>query len=356
MRAAGPAILHVIPHDGVGGVEVAARSMLERHDLTCDFRLLLIAGVTLSPDKAKVFESPFRSPLNPLAQLRALRIAMRYRPDVVLVSLWRSVPVALLLRLLLRRTKIVFFLNLERPAHIVDRALSWLARLVADEIWADSSRTLQARLKGSKKRARVISFVTERICPPAGPGGRPEPEFVCWCRLSAQKGLDRAVRFIAALRSRHVDARLTVWGPDDGELPRLREEVGRLGLREQITFPGPVARSELAKAAAAGSFFLLLSHSEGMAMGVVEAMQLGLVPVVTPVGEIGTYVRDGQTGIIVDPEHPEPALAAIERLLADERAYRRMRQQAMDVWSAAPIYAEDVCRGAEEMLSLAEDR
>ena len=40
-------IAHLIPQDGIGGVEVAARSMAERDDLTDDFFLLLVAGPML---------------------------------------------------------------------------------------------------------------------------------------------------------------------------------------------------------------------------------------------------------------------------------------------------------------------
>ena len=46
------------------------------------------------------------------------------------------------------------------------------------------------------------------------------------------------------------------------------------------------------------SFFLQLSFYEGFAMSVIEAMQLGLVPVVTNVGEISNYCIDNFNGVI----------------------------------------------------------
>ena len=43
------------------------------------------------------------------------------------------------------------------------------------------------------------------------------------------------------------------------------------------------------KKLANASFYLQTSKFEGFAMSVVESMMMGLVPVVTPVGEIGRY-------------------------------------------------------------------
>ena len=58
--------------------------------------------------------------------------------------------------------------------------------------------------------------------------------------------------------------------------------------------------NEIYKIAQDCSFFIQLSSYEGMAMSVVESMQLGLVPIITEVGEIENYCQDLKNGIIYE--------------------------------------------------------
>jgi len=347
MSGSGTRIIHLIPENGIGGVEVAARSMATQPVLPCDFKLLFIAGERKSTDSARVIQPPFRSPRNPIAHLRALLICLRYRPDVLIISLWKSVPVGLLVRLLRPRTRLVFFLHSETNLHVLDAWLSRAALGFADEVWADSRATLTGRLDPIKgKPTRVISFVTERLCPLADAAPKPRPRFVIWARLSREKGIDLSLNFIYHLSQRGIDARFEVWGPDQGELSALIQQAAELGIGNRVTFKGPALREQLPELATKASFLLQLSRTEGMGMAVVEAMQMGLVPVVTAVGEICRYVSDGDNGILVDPEHPRPALDNIDRLLVDPGEYRRIRENALGTWQGVPLYAEEVCAAA----------
>lgn len=350
-----PRILHIIPHDGVGGVEVAARSMAERGDLDCDFTLLLLAGKTLSEAPTRIEQSPFGAPLNPLAQCRGIARCVRNPPDVLIMSLWRSVGVAVLARLIRRRIRLVFFLNLERPVHAIDAIASRIAIAFADEVWADSAATLQARIGKRRKATRVISFVTQRREAPATPPAA-APRFVTWSRLNRQKGIDRALHFIAALVQRGIDARFDIWGPDDGEQASLEALAKELGIEGRIRFRGAAERDSLAQVAAGGSFFLQLSRYEGMAMGTVEAMQLGLVPVVTPVGEMARYVENGASGVFVDPDDLGAGVEAVAELIAQPEAYARARSGAIAYWQNAALYAEDICAASHALLAGGEDK
>lgn len=354
MKQVRPQIFHIIPHDGVGGVEVAARSMLRRDDLPCEFTLLLLAGRTFAPDASRVIESPYGSPLNPMAYLRALRICIRRQPEVIIFSLWKSVPIAILIRLLCRKSRLVFFLNLEKPAHLIDSLGSKVAVLCAQEVWADSRTTLQARLGGENRvGSRVISFVTEPLAPPPDEQRPARPSFISWSRLARQKGIDRAIALCAELKKAGIIPRFEIWGPDHGELEHLEQLRDRLGMEEQIMFGGPVAEEDLPRIAANASFFLQLSRSEGMAMATVEAMQLGLVPITTPVGEMARYVVNGRTGIVVDCEAMAPAVAEIKRVLDDPQEYSRLQAEAVQFWRGAPLYADDVCQASNDLLSRA---
>lgn len=343
-------ILHLVPENGIGGVEVAAKAMAAQPDLPCEFKLLFIAGASRSYQSPRIIQTAFRSPRNPLAHLRALMICLKSSPDVLITSLWKSVPIALLTRFLRRRTKLVLFLHSETDRHTLDSLFSRLAYRFADEVWADSAATLRRRMPRVKnKPTRIISFVTQRLRPLVDAPMPPEPRFVTWSRLRREKGVDRSICFIHYLVQRGLNARFDVWGPDQGQLSALLRRAAELGIESRVRFRGPASREQLPELAREASFLLQLSRTEGMGMATVEAMQLGLVPVVTPVGEICSYLKDGENGILVDPEHPEEAFNAITRLLAEPQEFNRVRTRAIETWLNRPLYADEVCAAAADL-------
>lgn len=334
-------LLHLIPRDGIGGVEVAAKSMLAHTRGDFDFTLLFIEPSGPIERGPKAIVSIIRE------NIATFRRAKIIAPDVILCSLWRSVPLALMLRLVLRRTKFVFFVHSDVTIHRLDALLSRLAIYYADEVWGDSEATLAIR-DVPIDHAHVISFVTDRLVAPDRHGGR--ADFVSWGRLHTQKGIDRSIRLVALLVRRGIDVRYDVYGPDGGAQNDLEALATELGVTAHVRFPGPVSRGDLTAIAAQNRFFLQLSRSEGMCMAAVEAMQLGLVPVATEVGELARYVRPGETGIVVAPDRLEAAANEIERLIDDDAAWHRLSSAARNRWLKAPLYADDVCDAAQALV------
>jgi glycosyltransferase involved in cell wall biosynthesis len=347
MRTSPPVvrILHLVPMDGIGGVEIAAKSLLARNDLPCIVKLLFISpSVQAAKSGLMRLLAPFQWFRD---NVRAFGEARAFSPDLVICSLWRSIPLALMLRFSCSHLRLAFFIHNNTAMHSADAAMSWIAIRVADVVWGDSAATLLAR-GVQADRSRVISFVTDRLIAPDGHGAT--ATFVSWGRISYQKGIDRSIRLIAVLAKRELDVRYEIYGPNGGERENLEVLVGELGVGDRVRFLGPVQRSALSDIAAQHRFFLQLSRSEGMCMAVVEAMQLGLVPVATAVGEMAQYVRSGDTGILVDPERIGAAANAVERLIRDEAAWHRHSVAAACHWRTAPLYAEDVCRAANALV------
>lgn len=322
-------IVHIVPEDGIGGVEVAAQSQAATNTKDHHFRLIFIAR-----------NGSGRSSLNPLAHWRSLMEARREHPDVIIFSLWKSVPIALMLKVLFPRAAFVFTLNNETTTHFLEAAFSGVGIAIADEVWADSRQSLDARLTGRRKIGRVISFIVDRPVPPKL--RQPDYLFVSWSRLSSQKGIDRSIGLIARMVENGHDARLDVWGPDDGEKGRLEQLIATSELGDRVKLKGPIDRAQLPSIAAKAAFFLLPSRFEGLAMACVEAMQLGLVPVATAVGAMTDYVIPGKTGILVDPDKLGPAIDEIVALVENPEQYALVRERAIQRWRDAPLYAEDM--------------
>ena len=291
----------------------------------------------------------------PRAYSTAIRRVLEFDPDVLICSLWRSVPVALAVKQLRPRTKVAFFLHSAFTTNVVDKQLSALAMRAADAIWTDSRATLGARVPPELlSRTRVLSFVTEKLARARSASAPPQPRFVSWGRLHHYKGVDQAIRFIAHLVAQGVDATFDVWGPDSGALPELKALRRACALETRVRFRGPAQREALPDLARTHSFFLGLSRFEGMAMSVVEAMQLGLVPVVTRVGEIPNYAAHGQNAVLVNPSRFEDAAQEVRALLDDAGRYARVAERAAAHWKSASLYADDVCEAACRLASVSD--
>lgn len=343
-----PQIVQLIPYDGIGGVETAAASVAAGRYAGFVFRKAYVASKSAPVPRPYIYESGVGPENDPRAYVRTIAHLLRTCPDVLVLSLWRSCIVGLAVKALRPRTRLVLFLHNTRHSNRVDSLLTRATARVAHAIWADSASTAAERLGAAwASRARAISFLTARI--DRVTSARPALRFVTWGRLHPRKQIGLALEFFALVYTRHPEASFAIIGPDQGEGAMLKARVAALGLERAVQFLGPAGLPEIARHAANAAFFVQTSRFEGMGMAVVEAMQFGLIPLVTPVGEIGTYVTDGDNGLWFAT--PEDALAKVERLSADHAAFGAMRGAAVATWSGRPLYRDEFLAACAEFVA-----
>jgi glycosyltransferase involved in cell wall biosynthesis len=117
-------------------------------------------------------------------------------------------------------------------------------------------------------------------------------------------------------------------------------ECRRLGLEEQVWFPGPV--DEAWRLMAGADVFCLSSTTEAMPMVIIEAMSQGVPIVATAVGDIGcldggdtigrhALLRHHENALLVPPGDPSALAEALLHTLDDRSAARtRARRAAAD--------------------------
>ena len=348
-----PLVIHLLPYDGIGGVEVAARTVASGEQDGFEFRKAFIADKRGDGGVADGLTTGYRSENSVRAMLAIARRIIAARPAVLVLSLWRSCLVGLVVKLVRPRTRLVLFLHNNVDAHRLDAVVTRIVARLARAIWADSDASARARLPGLRRPVRTISFRTERLA--ALPAIAPTPAFVWWGRLHPRKRVGAAIAFVALMRSALPDVRFLIVGPDGGDEAALHVAVQAAGLGDAVSFHGAADHAAIRKLAVGHSFFLQLSEAEGMSMATVEAMQFGLIPVVTPVGEIASYVVPGRNGIWYDADAPEAALASIVDLLADPERLARMREAAIGCWRDRPLYRDDFLAACRDVLAGAPD-
>jgi glycosyltransferase involved in cell wall biosynthesis len=177
--------------------------------------------------------------------------------------------------------------------------------------------------------------------PPVESGWRPataEPGHVLFVgRFDRHKGGDVVVRAFALLAGRWPGLELSFAGPstgcqlDDGRVvdlgPYIDETVAPEH-RRRIRVLGPVAQSSLPELRRRAAVTVVASRYEVFGNVVVEAAAMGCPLVASGAGGIAEIVRDGETGLLVEPGDAESLANGIERLLADPALAARLGERA----------------------------
>lgn len=335
-------VIHLIPYDGIGGVESAAHTMEGIKDNHLNFKVIYIF-------KEQNNKRNYFSSLSLIRITKSVFKLLKINPDLVIVSLWRSCIVAILFKVLSPKTKIVLFLHYPHDYHLADKIITKMMALISHSLWADSKDTLNSRITTfPDNNTDVISFVARKFQPLEQ--NTFKPNFIYWGRLHEQKCISRAINIFSKIQSKYPKAIYTIIGPDGGSLAKLKNQVNEMGIQESVRFAGPMSINSIKKLSSEASFYLQTSKLEGMAMSVVEAMQLGLLPIVTPVGEIKNYCTDSINSLhIIDTE---TVIKSICNILEDRSLYNLMRSRAIAQWQSHEIYSESVIRASKKILNL----
>ena len=174
------------------------------------------------------------------------------------------------------------------------------------------SRTVSARLQTYNGLASVPLYHPPLIARQLAPGDYGS-YVLSVARLEKNKRVDLAVRAMAAVPG---DLRMIVVG-EGSHRTAIEQAAEQTGVRDRISFAGPVEDSELAALYRGALALVYAPFDEDYGLATLEAF-LAAKPVITARDSGGTleFVRDGINGYVVDPD-PSALAAAIARLDAD---------------------------------------
>jgi phosphatidylinositol alpha-1,6-mannosyltransferase len=147
-------------------------------------------------------------------------------------------------------------------------------------------------------------------------------------RLTPHKGIDTALQVLARLAPRYPDLRYAVAGTGSDN-DRLLALASSLGVADRVHWLGAIGDDLLPSLLRNATAYLGLSRMEGIdvegfGISLVEASGCGVPVVGTRSGGIPDAVRDGETGLLVEPGDMDGIAAAVAQLLDDEAIARRL--------------------------------
>ncbi|QJQ94009.1 MULTISPECIES: glycosyltransferase family 4 protein [Halomonadaceae] len=334
-------VIHLIPVDSLGGVEQAARSLDPA--MHKELKVCFMSGESFSSKKYVRCLSPKKTVNSFSIYFKALAFLMKSKPKVLICSLWRSSLVGLIFKFLFRKkTNFVVFVHNTSYKHFVDKLITRIAFCFADYIWCDSRASYDfVADKNNQCKVSVISFFiknSEGSSNERWNCKRTSNDFIYWGRLAPQKNIEASIDIFLKYKSRHPDAKFHIYGIDSGALDAIKRKIKACNAEESILLMGPKKPESIPREAATSTFFINSSHHEGMAISVIEAMQAGLIPVVSPVGEIPSYCIDGGNSIYIDPADTSSSVDKILYLVESEMLLNEIRHRAKITWEDACDY------------------
>ncbi len=130
-------------------------------------------------------------------------------------------------------------------------------------------------------------------------------------RLVHKNGVDTLIESLAYLSD---DVVLVIAGSGKEE---EKFKVQSSKFKNRVIFLGHIDHTSLPRVLKAAEVFVRASRSEGLGNAFLEAMAAGLPVVGTRVGGIVDFIKDYQTGLLIEPENAEALAGAVKKLQQD---------------------------------------
>ena len=327
-------IVYLVPLDGNGGVEIAARTLQKLNNENFKFNLLYIFQ-----NRSEVF--------NTFKLVKSIKKVLKSNPDILIVSLWRSALVGIFVKIFRPKIKVILFVHSEKDTHFFDFIVTRVAIFFSYELWFDSIASSKNRFRFilKKSNSNIVSFNSRKI--KKFEDIKNKPNFIFWGRVSEEKGLFRSLEIFQGVLKFFPEATYTIIGSQEYEFPKIKQFCIDRNIHKSIRFFDEMEFKDIINQAKFASFYLQTSKFEGFAMSVVESMMMGLVPVVTPVGEISKYCSADNSIIVYSNME---AIRDIVMVLRDNDFFNNLSNLATQTWKGKITYKDSFVNNCLRIL------
>ncbi len=164
-------------------------------------------------------------------------------------------------------------------------------------------------------------------------------------RFTQEKGVFDLLDAMALLKTRGLYFKLVLAG--DGELDLITSKITALGLTGFVEMPGWLDGDRKINLLRRAQMFVLPSYTEGLPMGILEAMAMGCPVIASNVGGVPDQIQAGISGVLVEPGNVVALADAMNQLLIDSELGKKYA-------AMAKLKIED-CFSPAAMLPIMDD-
>lgn len=343
-------IFHIIHTLKIGGVETAALSSLETLNNYYDFRLLII-DKDFSKIEIPASIRPFvvifggKNPIDLVNYYKIGKYIQQEKPNIVISSLWRSVVAVILSKLIYKNFIWISFFHSTIFKHSWDKIFNKIGFKFANYILVDSKKAQEFVTQWvSIQKVSIISFLIQKNQILHNLKFK-NLKMVYIGRINPMKGIEIGIKLQHYLLNHfNIEVPFDIYGPDEGNLETLKALSHDLGV-VNFKYCGVLPPHKVSETLSQYTLFFQASEYEGMAMSVVEAMQQGLVCIVTPVGEIQNYTQHLSSAIHLNTQNDlsvQDSFKVIGNVLQDQFFLQKLSKNAKTQFINYPTYTESL--------------
>lgn len=176
----------------------------------------------------------------------------------------------------------------------------------------------------------------------------------CCSRIRPLKNIAGMIEAFALIVRQFPNAALRIAGAaEEAYLEACKRQVKAAGLQSKVHFPGNISIENVQAELSRAHCLVVPSFQENAPLTIAEAMAGGVPVVAAKVGGIPGMVKDGETGLLIDPHNVRSIAQAVQRIFSDEPLARSMGlrgRQAAESRFKASVVCEKTLRAYQEVL------
>lgn len=342
------AVFHVLPSLAVGGIETMITRFMNECPSDIDYRLLVLSteDTTEIPLSAKIRENIqyLGSKKSPFTYFRAVFKLIQNSGAIVVSSTWKAALVVWMTKRLCTVARHVAFTHRSSEAHYIDRILRrWQVKDSMLNI-ADSRSSAEWVINTTGRCD--VTVIDPIFPPPMQPSPKTHDLTICFIgRLAPVKNLETVFKLVESLATEGLSFTFHIYGPDAGRKHHLdqwlaKHQQDRVHANLNLAYLGPLPPQEVHHVAARYHFIISCSHTEGFAMSIAEAMQVGTIPIVGKIGGPSTYCRSDNAIMLEDYTDAsiERAVMQVWEIWNSPARYRSMSESATRTFIANQFF------------------
>jgi glycosyltransferase involved in cell wall biosynthesis len=159
-------------------------------------------------------------------------------------------------------------------------------------------------------------------------GVMPSVKLVMSARFQSQKDHETLIRALIPLKNENFH--LSLLGDGTETLADIQTLVNEHGLKEKVSFVG--FTTDVVNYLKQADICILISHSEGLPLSILEAMSIGLPIIGSNVGGICKQVKQGYNGFLVERKDVEDLTEKVKLLMNNPTLRREMGKNSRSLY------------------------